>query len=194
LQDEIRNALKAEFARRYRENPSNLLTKELVVNLTSTSLGYADRSPLEPWRYSTPAANRAFIIDFAAAVVESPLLRLPLQEGRRGITSSLFVHVPFALVFSRSQSRTSCLFKDGFIHSPWVYFDSHTDPVTVIEYDSLEDMYGSPIDDQARITIELYVTSRDHDAMQPSRPLLQNYLHSVLALPSHIAVSPLDLH
>jgi hypothetical protein len=197
-QTEITMALREAFARSYRANPLSVL-KEEVLDVTTSTLGYADRSPLEPWRHSIKAANRAFITDFAASLLESPLLRLPVQAQRRDDPGmklpDKFVHVPFALVFSRIQSRSSCLFKDGFIDSPWVYFDSHTSPfVTVVEFDSVEDFYGSGLDDPSPVTIELYVASTDLEAMQPAQPDMQGYLRAVLALPPGISASTFAIH
>lgn len=84
--------------------------------------------------YSPPGSENVLspLSVLASSLENSPIMRIAGKTINGG-----FKHVPFAIVFSVNQAATSCLFKDGWKSSPYIYFDSHGQRAKLVEFKTL---------------------------------------------------------
>lgn len=92
---------------------------------------------------------------FASALENSPIMRLAGKRLDNGLK-----HVPFAIVLSVNQAMTTCLFKDGFADSPYIYFDSHGRGLaSFTEYATIASLNNLAFYDG--VVVEIFVLQRD---------------------------------
>lgn len=100
----------------------------------------------------------------ASSLSNAPLMRVAASETKIGNLK----HLPYALIFSRSQTTTSCVFKDGYADSPWIYFDSHgtlEGLATFTEYQTVGSLEDIKLPSRG-ITIQIYMRTPDCDLLE----------------------------
>jgi hypothetical protein len=152
------------------EQHAERLLDQLVSYSATLKVAEIDEHQLHLQEAQVTINGISAVIEQAVALQHSPILRalandmMRLSEEPTEATLPL-VHAPFAIVFSRNQAMTSCLFKDGHPESPWILFDSHGSEVfaghaKLLELRSIDALH-SLFEDTATFVANIYILTRD---------------------------------